>query len=82
MTVMTKHFLAPASDPYEAAVDDAIATCDGDLRGAVRALLIANEFLERDLQRALASSPAPSIAHDGDAGFNNARCMVKLEEFD
>lgn len=77
---MTLHFLAPASDPYEAAVDDAIATCDGDLRGAVKALLIANEFLERDLQRALASSPAPSIAHDGDADFSNARCMVKLEE--
>jgi hypothetical protein len=46
---MTLHFLAPASDPYEAAVDDAIATCDGDLRGAVRALLVANEILERDL---------------------------------
>jgi hypothetical protein len=73
---MTLHFLPPASDPYEAAVDDAIATCDGDLRGAVKALLIANEFLERDLQRALASAPAPSIAHDGDAGLNNARCSV------
>jgi hypothetical protein len=44
--------LQPASDPYDAAVDDAIATCDGDLRGAVKALLIANEFLERDLQKA------------------------------
>jgi hypothetical protein len=29
----------PDWDAYEAAVDDAIATCDGDQRGALRALL-------------------------------------------
>jgi hypothetical protein len=58
--------LLPPLDPYEAAVDDAIATCDGDLRGALKVLIIANEFLERDLQNALASAAAPSIAHDGD----------------
>jgi hypothetical protein len=52
---MTLHFL-PASDAYEAAVDDAIATCNGDLRGALKALIIANEFLERDLRKAAASS--------------------------
>jgi hypothetical protein len=63
---MTLHFLPPAIDPYESAVNDAIATCNGDLRGALRALIIANEFLERDLERALGS---PSIAHDGNVGF-------------
>ena len=47
---MTLHFLPPASDAYEAAVDNAIATCKGDLRGALKALIIANEFLERDLR--------------------------------
>ena len=73
------HFL-PDSDPYEAAVDDAIATCDGDLRGALKVLIIANEFLERDLQKAMASAPAPSIAHDGDASLNDARCWVVVEE--
>jgi hypothetical protein len=52
MTIMTVHFLAPASDAYEVAVDDAIATCNGDIRGALKALIIANEFLERDLQAA------------------------------
>jgi hypothetical protein len=50
---MTLHFLPPALDAYDAAVDDAIATCNGDLRGALKALIIANEFLERDLQKAL-----------------------------
>ena len=49
---MTVHFLPPYSDAYEAAVNDAIATCNGDLRGALKALIIANEFLERDLQAA------------------------------
>ena len=47
---MTLHFSPPASDACEAAVDNAIATCNGDLRGALKALIIANEFLERDLR--------------------------------
>jgi len=51
---MALHCLPPAINPYEAAVEDAIATCNGDLRGALKALIIANEFLERDLERALA----------------------------
>ncbi len=51
-------------DAYEAAIDDAIATCDGDLRGALKALIIANEHLERDLQEALAAASTPSIADD------------------
>ena len=35
-------------------VDDIIATCDGDLRGAVKALLLVNEQLERELSRVTA----------------------------
>ncbi len=30
----------------EAATDHAIAACDGDLRATIRALILANEFLE------------------------------------
>lgn len=33
--------------PLDAAADQAIAACGGDAREAVKALLIANEFLER-----------------------------------
>jgi hypothetical protein len=33
----------------EAAVDQAIAACDGDLRATVRALVIANNFLESEV---------------------------------
>ena len=33
----------------EAAVDQAIAACDGDLRAAIRALIVANHFLETEV---------------------------------
>ena len=33
----------------EAAVEEAIATCDGDMRSAVRALIVANNFLELEV---------------------------------
>jgi hypothetical protein len=46
---MTIHFLPPELDRYDVAVEDAIATCNGDLRGAVKALLILNEHLEAEL---------------------------------
>lgn len=35
----------------DAAVDEAIRACDGDLRATVRALIVANEFLEEELNR-------------------------------
>ena len=46
--LMTIHFLPPELDRYDVAVEDAIATCNGDLRGALKALLILNEHLERN----------------------------------
>jgi hypothetical protein len=46
---MTIHFLPPNSDRYDAAVEDAIATCNGDLRGALQALMLVNEQLESEL---------------------------------
>jgi hypothetical protein len=33
----------------EAAVDEAIAACDGNLRATIRALIIANNFLESEV---------------------------------
>jgi hypothetical protein len=35
----------------EAEVDEAIATCGGDVRAALRATLVANAYLEADLER-------------------------------
>jgi len=36
------------ADELETAVDQAIAACDGDLRSTIRALIVANEFLESE----------------------------------
>jgi hypothetical protein len=35
----------------EAEVDEAIATCGGDVRAALRATLIANTYLEAEIER-------------------------------
>jgi hypothetical protein len=49
---------AERTDPLEAAVEHAIALCDGDVRAALRAALVYNEFLERklDMMRGMVSS--------------------------
>ena len=39
----------PQPDPLEAATDQAIAACEGDVRATVRALIIANGLLESEL---------------------------------
>jgi hypothetical protein len=36
------------ADQLEAAADQAIAACGGDAREAVKALIVANEFLEAE----------------------------------
>jgi hypothetical protein len=53
---------ATASEPdaYEQAIDEVVATCGGDVRGAVKALLVANEFLEAELK---ASQDATSAGY-------------------
>jgi hypothetical protein len=34
----------------EAAIDQAIAACDGDLRATIGALIVANNFLETEVE--------------------------------
>jgi hypothetical protein len=43
------------ADELEGAADAAIATCDGDAREAVKALIVANAFLETELEKLRAS---------------------------
>ena len=40
---------AVEDDELAAAVDQAIAACDGDMRSAVRALIVANNYLESEV---------------------------------
>ncbi len=47
---------------YERACDDAIAMCDGNLRSTIKALIMANEYLESELlelQAAISSGCMP-----------------------
>jgi hypothetical protein len=37
------------SDASEAAIDQIVASCNGDMRGALKALLMVNEQLEAEL---------------------------------
>jgi hypothetical protein len=57
------------ADPTEAAIDDIISTCDGDLRGALKALLIINEQLESELQHMYAQA-AHGSAHPGNSALH------------
>ena len=46
---------------YDRAVDSAISTCGGDLRGALKALIIANEYLEEELRQVLDAVSAHAV---------------------
>jgi hypothetical protein len=39
------------SGQNEAAIDEIVARCNGDIRGALKALLLVNEQLEAELQQ-------------------------------
>ena len=62
---MSKSTRLPDIDPYEQACDQAIAMCDGNLRSAIKILIMANEYLEgelRELQEASAAArPGPPV---------------------
>ena len=42
---------APTPDDLEAAADQAIAACGGDVREAVKVLIVANGFLEEQIAK-------------------------------
>ena len=47
---MSESAALPDIDRYEQACDQAIAMCDGNLRSTIKALIMANEYLETELQ--------------------------------
>jgi len=44
------------TDPNETAIDQIVAACNGDLRGALKALLLVNEHLEAELAELYAAA--------------------------
>jgi hypothetical protein len=56
------------NDRYEQACDQAIAMCDGNTRSTIKALIMANEYLEielRELQTAASVNRAPARPRAG-----------------
>ena len=49
MTARPRPDQPSASERLEAATNQAIEACDGDLRATIRALIVANEFLEAQI---------------------------------
>jgi hypothetical protein len=52
------------ADELEAAVDQAIAAYGGDMRSTIRALIVANEYLETEVGELMRPSPTPLCAGD------------------
>ena len=48
------------TEPNDIAIDQIVATCNGDVRGALKALLLVNEQLETELMQLYAA-----IEHGG-----------------
>jgi hypothetical protein len=47
----------------DAAADQAIAACGGDAREAVKALLVANEFLEAEIEEKVSRGYLRGVKH-------------------
>jgi hypothetical protein len=53
------------SDRSQAAIDQIVAACNGDLRGALKALLLVNEQLEAELQLFYAAAARDELERGG-----------------
>lgn len=51
------------SERLEAAVDAAIATCGGDLRMTIKTLILANEFLEHEMETKVSAGYARGLKY-------------------
>jgi hypothetical protein len=56
-----------SSRSSEAAIDEIVASCGGDLHGALKALLLVNEQLEAELQKLYATVALGPIERGGAA---------------
>ncbi|MDA9532822.1 hypothetical protein [Bradyrhizobium sp. CCBAU 25338] len=54
---------AATESGIEAAVDDAIAACGGDMRATIRALIVANDFLEKELKTQVSRGFMRGVRH-------------------
>jgi hypothetical protein len=55
-----------SSKPVEAAIDQIVASCNGDIHSALKALLLVNEHLEAELQQLYAAVALGGTFERGD----------------
>jgi hypothetical protein len=68
------HLVSPAGEEElemgigrnEAAIDEIVANCNGDLRGALKALLMVNEHLEAEIAQLYAAAAQYGLSERGD----------------
>jgi hypothetical protein len=58
----TTNLLSDAPN-LDAAADQAIAACGGDAREAVKTLIVANEFLEREIEEKVSRGYQRGVRH-------------------
>ena len=54
----------------ETAIDEIVASCNGDIRGALRALMLVNEHLEAELQQLHAAVAHGAAAQSGSSALH------------
>jgi hypothetical protein len=54
----------------EAAIDKIVATCNGDIRGALKALLLINEQLEAELAQVYAAAAHGALTERGNSALH------------
>jgi hypothetical protein len=57
---------------YEQACDQAIAMCDGNLRSTIKALIMANEYLETEMEEMQAAAASGVLARSSRASSDAA----------
>jgi hypothetical protein len=66
--VMSEPASSHDTNRYEQACDQAIAMCDGNLRSTIKALIMANEYLEIELRELQTASTGPAPARRARGG--------------
>ena len=69
---MSEPASSPDIDHYDQACDQAIAMCDGNLRSTIKALIMANEYLEAELQELQAAISSGCIPRKLSEANSNA----------
>lgn len=54
----------------ENAIDEIVASCNGDIRGALKALMLVNEHLEAELQQLQAAVAYGAAAQRGSSALH------------